>query len=217
MSLRGKFLILCFILLFTGNVYTLLADEPPQNESSVEVVRIGNSADGVGITMGVYSPFHDEMKGIYGGAFTINGQYSLNMSSTIDLLASVGLTRKEGNPYYDDPSFASGDRSSLRIIPIELSLRKRFSLMKYPPRGMFIGAGINYIVASEKMPNVMSSKGGDFGSHIFVGPQIFLRDGLAFEGEIKLLVNEVDMKSRNDRYPITFSGLTIKAGLMWYY
>ena len=195
----------------------LSQDNSPKEESSVEIVRVDNSGDGVGIRLGVYSPFHEEMKGIYGGAFAFDAQYSLNMSLTTDLLASVGLIRKEGNPYYGDPSFTSGDRSKISIIPIEVSLRKRFSLMKYPPRGMFIGAGINYIRVAEKMTDIVSATGGDFGTHIFVGPQIFLRDGLAFEGEVKLLINEVDLKSGNIRYPVTLSGLIIKAGLMWYY
>jgi hypothetical protein len=218
MSFISKFLALCYIFLLVGSMSFLYAEEPSsKGESSVKIVKIGNSADGVGITMGVYSPFHEEMKGVYGGAFTLSGQYSLNMSLSTDLLGSVGFIRKEGNPYYDDPSFTSGDHSKISIIPIEISIRKRFSLMKYPPRGLFIGAGMNYMRVSEKMPNIVSSTGGDFGTHIFVGPQLFLRDGLAFEGEIKLLMNEVDMKSGNLRYPVTLSGLIIKAGLMWYY
>jgi len=208
---------LCFMLIISSSV--LLADEnsSKNDESSVEIVRIGSSADGIGIIMGVYSPFHKEMEGIYGKSFILNVQHSLNMSPTIDIISSIGYMRKEGNPYYDDPSFVSGNRSKISIIPMEISIRKKYSLMKSPPRGLFIGTGINYIRASEKIPDVISTSGGNFGTHLFIGPQIFLRDGLAFEGEIKLLMNEVDMKSGNIRYPITLSGLSIKAGIMWYY
>jgi hypothetical protein len=214
MRFIGIFIALCYFFLYF--IMSALSQNTSE-ESSVEIVRVDNSGDGIGIKLGVYSPFHEEMKGIYGGAFAIDTQYSLNMSPTMDILASVGLIRKEGNPYYNDPSFTSGDRSNISIIPIEVSLRKRFNLMKYPPRGIFIGAGINYIRVTEKMPDIISASGGDFGSHLFVGPQIFLRDGLAFEGEVKLLINELDLKSGNLRYPVTLSGLIIKAGLMWYY
>jgi hypothetical protein len=167
--------------------------------------------------MGVYSPFNSEMKGIYGGAFIISGQYCLNMSRSIDLLTSIGFIRKEGDPYYKDSTFSSGDHSNINIIPIELSIRRRFILMKEPARGLFIGAGINYIRATEKIPDIVSSSGGDFGAHIFAGPQVFLRDNVAFEGEVKLIMNEIDMKDGSLRYPLTLSGLTIKAGFSWYY
>jgi len=52
---------------------------------------------------------------------------------------------------------------------------------------------------------------------IFAGPQIFLRDNVAFEGEAKLLLNQVNMKSNDIRYSITLSGLVIRVGLSWYY
>ncbi len=217
MKLISTFLILCCVLIFALATDALSEDNSSKDESSVEIVRVGNSGDGIGVMFGVYSPFHEEMKGVYGGSFAMSAQYSLNMSVTTDLLLSVGLIRKEGNPYYGDPSFTSGDQSKISIVPIEMNVRKRFSLMKYPPRGMFIGAGLNYVRAAEKMPDIVSSSGGDFGTHIFAGPQIFIRDGLALEGEVKLMINEVNLKSGNMRYPVTLSGLIIKAGLMWYY
>lgn len=179
------------------------------------------SADGLSILMGIYSPLHSEMKGIYGGAFTISGQYCLNMSESVDLLASIGFINKEGNPYYNDPTFSSGDPSKLSIIPMEFSIRKRITLTRDESdsrsRGFHLGGGINYVRASEKIPNIMSASGGDFGLQIFAGPQIFFREDLAFEGDIKLLMNEVDMKSDENRYSITLSGVILRVALSWYY
>jgi len=206
--------LLCCVILFS---YSTFACSTGENAPSPSSIKIGNSTDGAGVMMGVYSPFNSEMKGIYGGAFIISGQYCLNMSRSIDLLTSIGFIRKEGDPYYKDSTFSSGDHSNINIIPIELSIRRRFVLMKEPARGLFIGAGINYIRATEKIPDIVSSSGGDFGTHIFAGPQVFLRDNVAFEGEVKLIMNEIDMKDGSLRYPLTLSGLTIKAGFSWYY
>ena len=216
--MRAKIILclLCCVILVGSNTFAWSVDINAPS-SSVQNMKIGHSTDGVGIMMGAYSPFHSEMKGIYGGAFMLSGQYCLNMSRSIDLLMSIGFIRKEGNPYYEDSTFTSGDRSNIRIIPMEVNIRKRFVLMREPARGLFVGAGINYISANEKVPDIISASGGDFGSHIFAGPQIFIMDNVAFEGEVKLLMNEIDMKDGSLRYPLTLSGLTIKAGLSWYY
>ena len=185
--------------------------------------EMGQPMDGISLLMGVYSPFDDEMKGIYGSAFSLSGQYCLNMSRSIDLLGSIGLVTKGGDPYYDVPTFStsSDDSSSLRIIPLEISIRHRVALMKSPygslSRGLYAGAGINYIWAREEIPGTPSANGGDFGAQIFAGPQIFINRNLAFEGEVKLLLNSVDMKYEERRYSLTLSGLLIRAGLSWYY
>jgi hypothetical protein len=210
-------LICCVILIISNTFVLALNGEPSSSSKQSESVKIGHPTDGVAIMMGVYSPFQSEMKGVYSGAFTISGQYCLNMSRSIDLLGLLGYTHSEGNPYYDDLSFTSGGSSTINIIPIEMSIRKRFVFMKEPARGLFAGVGINYIRVTEKMPDIVSASGGDFGMHLFVGPQIFIRNNLAFEGEVKLLMNEIDMKDSSLRYPLTLSGLTIKAGLSWYY
>ena len=219
-STNNLCLLCCVILAISINSAWSLEGNAPvtsEQESSKEYINLKHPTDGVAIMIGTYSPFHSEMKGIYGSAFTINGQYCLNMSRTIDLIGSIGYTHKEGDPYYNELTFTSGEKSTINIIPIEVSIRNRFVFMKEPSRGLFVGLGINYIRATEKVPDIVSSSGGDFGMHLFVGPQIFLRDGIAFEGEIKLLMNEVNMKDGSLRYPITLSGLTIKAGLSWYY
>ncbi len=179
--------------------------------------------DGISLLMGVYSPFDDEMKGIYGSAFSLSGQYCLNMSRSIDLLGAIGFVKKGGDPYYDIPTFSasSDESSSIRIIPLEISIRHRVALMKNPygslSRGLHAGAGINYIWAKEEIPGTPSASGGDFGVQIFAGPQIFINKNLAFEGEVKLLLNSVDMKYEEKRYSLTLSGLLIRAGLSWYY
>jgi hypothetical protein len=216
MKLRVVLATLCIILLANSIVWS--TERKSSDEGQSEIVQ---TSDGFAILMGVYSPFDTEMKGIYGGAFSLGAQYYLNMSRSIDLLASVGFAHKKGNPFYDDLTFASDNISSITFFPIELSIRKRFIFMKNPnkglSRGLYIGTGINYIRASEKINDEKSANGGDFGTHVFAGPQIFLNDNLAFEGEVKILLNNVDMKQGSMRYPVTFSGLTIKAGLAWYY
>ena len=185
------------------------------------VEKTNPTMDGLALLMGVYSPLQDEMKGIYGGAFALSGQYCLNMSKSVDLLASIGFIQKTGNPYYDVPTFSSGSSSEIRIIPMEVSIRRRIVFMKSPSglvsRGLYVGAGINYVRASEEIPEIMSSSGGDFGMQIFAGPQMFITKNLAFEGEVKLMMNEVDMKHEDERYSITLSGLVIRAALSWYY
>lgn len=186
-----------------------------------EAEKTWSPMDGLTLLMGVFSPLHDEMKDIYGGAFTLSGQYCLNMSSSTDVLASVGFMRKSGDPYYDVPTFSSDNSSTIRIIPLEVSVRRRIALMKSPSglvhRGFYAGVGINYIRAKEEIPGLLSATGGDFGMQIFVGPQMFFTDNVAFEGEVKLLTNEVDMKYEDERYSITLSGLVIRAGLSWYH
>ena len=216
MKLRVVLAILCIMLITNSVVWS--AESKSSDEGQSEIVQ---TSDGFAILMGVYSPFDTEMKGIYGSAFSLGAQYYLNMSRSIDLLASVSFAHKKGNPFYDDLTFTSDNISSITFFPIELSIRKRFIFMKNPTkglsRGLYLGTGINYIHASEKIKDEKSTRGGDFGTHIFAGPQIFLNDNLAFEGEVKVLLNNVDMKRGSTRYPITFSGLTIKAGLAWYY
>lgn len=186
---------------------------------SQEVAR--PAMDGVTLLMGVYSPFHDEMKGIYGNVFTISGQYCWNMSKSLDLLTSIGFTKDTGSPYYDVLTFTSGSSSTVQIIPVEVSVRHRMTFMRSPSgersRGFFMGAGINYIRASEEIPDILDAKGGDFGMHIFAGPQMFIKKNLAFEVDIRLLMNDVDMKYLDRRYDLTLSGLVIKAALSWYY
>ena len=177
--------------------------------------------DGLTLLMGVYSPLHEEMKGIYGGMFSLSGQYSLNMGGTTDLLASIGFMRKSGNPYYNVPTFSSGKSSTIQIIPMELSIRRRMVFMRkasgLPSRGLYAGLGLNYIRASEEISEFMSSKGGGFGVQVFAGPQIFLKEDLVIEGEVKLLMNEVDMSHEDTRYSITLTGLVIRAAISWYY
>ena len=179
------------------------------------------TTDGFSLLMGVYSPLHDEMKGIYGGMFSISGQYCLNMSKSIDILTSIGLMQRSGNPYYDVPTFVSGQDSKIRIIPLELSIRRRIAFMRSPAgfvtRGLYVGTGINYVMAKEEIPDMLDASGGDFGVQVFAGPQMFFTENLAFEGEVKLLLNEVDMKHEDERYSVTLSGLVIRAALSWYY
>jgi hypothetical protein len=177
--------------------------------------------DGLMLLMGVYSPVDEEMKGIYGEMFSLSGQYSLNMGWDTDLMASIGFMRKNGNPYYNVPTFSSGISSTIKIIPMELSIRRRVVFMRNPSgsasRGFYAGAGVNYIRASEEIPDFLSAKGGDFGTQIFAGPQIFFTRNFVFEGEVKFLMNDVDMKHEDNRYSITLSGLIIRAALSWYY
>jgi len=189
--------------------------------SALETGKAWAPKDGLTLLMGVFSPLHDEMKDIYGGAFTLSGRYCLNMSSSTDLLASVGFMQKSGDPYYDIPTFSSDGSSAIRIIPLEVSVRRRIALMKSPSglvhRGFYGGFGINYIRATEEIPGHTSASGGDFGMQIFAGPQMFFTKNVAFEGEVKLLMNEVDMKYEDNRYSLTLSGLVIRAALSWYH
>ncbi len=218
------FLLLSFALLCLCSSFAQAmnpAEAAEKSEPQLGVGRTKLTMDGFSLLMGVYSPLHDEMKGIYGGMFAMSGQYCLNMSSSTDILTSVGFMRKSGNPYYDVPTFSSGQESKIRIIPLELSIRRRMVFMRSPDgfvtRGLYIGTGLNYVMAKEEIPDMLEASGGDFGVQIFAGPQIFFTRNLAFEGEIKLFLNEVDMKHEDDRYSVTLSGLVIRAALSWYY
>ncbi len=224
-------LFLCFCSSFAQTVDSAEEAEPSQEEEAtgatfspwMDEEEMERPMDGISLLMGVYSPFDDEMKGIYGSAFSLSCQYCLNMSRSIDLLGAIGFVTKGGDPYYDVPTFStsSDESSSIRIIPLEISIRNRVALMKSPygslSRGLYAGAGINYIWAKEEIPGAPSASGGDFGAQIFAGPQIFINRNLAFEGEVKLLLNSVDMKYEERRYSLTLSGLLIRAGLSWYY
>jgi len=217
--MKIKLALLCFLALIVSSAFAWSADGSLLDEDQGEEFVI--TSDGFAILMGVYSPFDEEMKGIYGSLFSLGAQYCLNMSRSIDILASAGFAHKKGNPFYDDLTFTSDNISSITFFPMELSIRKRFIFMKNPTkglsRGLYIGTGINYILAYEKINDKKSTNGNDFGTHVFAGPQIFLSDNLAFEGDVKILFNNIDMKRGSTRYSITFSGLVIKAGLAWYY
>ncbi|MGB9597142.1 MAG: hypothetical protein ACPL7B_12745 [Candidatus Poribacteria bacterium] len=217
--MKIKFVLLCFIILSIINIFIGLSEGNPSEEEQGEEIIV--TLDGFSILMGVYSPFDKDMKGIYGSLFSLSAQYCLNMGRSVDLLASVGFAHKNGNPFYDDLTFTSDNISSITFFPVEISARKRFVFMKNPTkglsRGLYIGAGINYIRAREKINEMQITSGGDFGAHLFAGPQIFLNDSLAFEGDVKLLFNSIDMKRGSTRYSLMFSGLMIKAGLAWYY
>ena len=190
-------------------------------EAQPPVGRRNPTMDGLTFRMGVFSPFHDEMKGIYGSAFALSGRYCLNMSKSTDLLASVGLVRKDGDPYHDVPTFSSGRASTIQFVPMELSMRRRMVFMRdqssAASRGLYAGAGINYVRAEEEIPGILSASGGDFGAQIFAGPQIFFAENFAFEGEVKLLMSQVDMKHEDEMYTITLSGLLVTAALSWYF
>ena len=217
--------LLSFALLYLVSSSSFSQTEAPAETVAVEpqpeVRGMKPTLDGFSLLMGVYSPLHDEMKGIYGGMFSLSGQYCLNMSRTIDILASIGLMKRSGNPYYDIPTFVSGQSSDIRIIPLELSVRRRIAFMRSPTgfmtRGLYIGTGINYLMVKEKIPGILDASGGDFGVQIFAGPQMFFTRNLAFDGEVKLFLNEVDMKHEDNRYSVTLSGLVIRAALSWYY
>jgi len=233
-------LILSFVLLYSYGSFAQpvnseepkpppIAKEKPvleqSEEAEISALEVGKTAnapmDGLTLLMGAFIPLHDEMKDIYGGAFMLSGQYCLNMSSSTDILASIGFMQKSGDPYYDVPTFSSKNSSNIHIIPLEISVRRRIALMRSQSglvhRGFYAGAGINYIRATEESPGSLSASGGDFGMQIFAGPQIFFTNNVAFEGEVKLLMNEVDMKYEDNRYSITLSGLVIRAALSWYH
>jgi len=202
--------------------YTSLADSTaPTPEQPNMGAMMKPTIDGLMLLMGVYSPIDEEMKGIYGEMFSMSAQYSLSMGGTTDLMASIGFMRKNGNPYYNIPTFSSGISSTIQIIPMELSIRRRVPLMKTPSgstsRGFYAGAGVNYIRASEDISGFLSAKGGDFGTQIFAGPQIFFTRNIVLEGEVKFLMNDVDMTHEDNKYSITLSGLIIRAALSWYY
>ncbi|HGE69390.1 TPA: hypothetical protein ENX78_01055 [Candidatus Poribacteria bacterium] len=217
--MKIKLILICFIILSVINNFTWSAEGSSPKEDQGEEIVV--TTDGFAILMGVYNPFDEDMKGIYGSSFSLSTQYCLNMGRSIDLLASIGFVHKNGNPFYDDLTFTSDNISTITFFPIEISARKRFIFMKNPTkglsRGLYIGGGINYIRAREKINEKQTTSGGDFGTHFFAGPQIFLNDNLAFEGDVKLLFNNIDMKHGSTRYSIMFSGLMIKAGLAWYY
>ncbi len=223
--------LLCFALLYPYSSFaesTGSTSEPGLVPAQVQGTEIQPAAgatkptmDGLTLLMGVYSPLDEEMKGIYGGMFSLSGQYSLNMGGPTDLLASIGFMRRSGNPYYNVPTFSSGRSSTIQIIPMELSIRRRMTFMKSPSgstaRGFHAGAGVNYVRASEEISEFLSASGGDFGVQIFAGPQIFFTQNFVLEGEVKFLMNEVDMKHEDNKYSITLSGLIIRAALSWYY
>jgi len=192
-----------------------------RQEPKKEIEKPEPPADGLSGLISIFSPLHGGMKNIYGNGLIMGGQYCLNISKTVDFLISIGFMSKSGDPYYDDLTFTSEESSTLLLTPLEFSVRRRIALMKSPSRllsrGLYAGAGINYIMASEKIPGILSAKGSGFGTHVFAGPQIFFRENAAFEGEVKLLMNEVDMKYDGNRYSIALSGVVIKAGVSWYY
>jgi hypothetical protein len=176
--------------------------------------------DGIMFMMGTYSPLHSEMKGIYGTAFTLGIQHCLNMSKSMDIITSIGYASKSGNPYYDVSTFSSGKKSTIRLIPVEISLRRRMVIMqnaKSVTRGLYGGIGLNYIRAREEITDILLAKGGDLGLQIFAGPQIFLNNNLAFEAEIKLMMNSVGMKYRDNNYKLNLYGIIVKGILSWYY
>ncbi len=215
--------LLCFAMLYS---HASLADstapvqvDPIEAQPTMEAIK--PTMDGLTLLMGVYSPIDEEMKGIYGEMFSLSGQYSLNMGGATDLMASIGFMRKNGNPYYNIPTFSSGRSSTIQIIPMELSIRRRVTFLRNPSgstsRGFYAGAGVNYIRASEDISEFLSAKGGDFGTQIFAGPQIFFARNIVLEGEVKFLMNDVDMTHEDNKYSITLSGLIIRAALSWYY
>ena len=212
-------LFFALLTLYASVAYSMSSEDEAEAQSAVSNTKL--TMDGLAILMGVFSPINDEMKNIYGSAFTLGGQYCINMSRSTDILTSIGFAQKTGDPYYDDPTFSSSESSELRIVPLEVSIRQRITLMKNPSglvhRGLYAGIGLNYIWATEEIPGLLSSKGGDFGMQVFAGPQIFFTKNVAFEGEVKLLMNDVDMKYEDERYSITLSGLVIRVGLSWYY
>ena len=197
------------------------AEDRPAIEEPTEYETSESPMDGPTLLMGVFIPLHDDIKEIYGSAFMLSGQYCLNMSNYMDLIGSVSYVKRSGDPYYDVPTFSSDKSSTIKIIPLEASVRRRVPLMRSPSgfvsRGLYFGAGINYILDREKIPGVLSAKGGNFGAQIFAGPQIFFTENLAFEGEIKLLLNEVGMEYENEEYSINLSALVFRVALSWYY
>ena len=214
----GIAFLLCLTLLYS---YSSFAQSVESAQKLEAVAETRSTMDGLSLLMGVYSPVDEEMKGIYGGMFSLSAQYNLNMGGPTDLLASIGIMRKSGNPYYNTPTFSSGKSSTIQLIPMELSIRRRVVLMRSPSglasRGFYGGVGINYIRASEEIPDFLSAKGGDFGLQVFAGPQIFFTENFVFEGEVKFLMNDMSMKHEDNIYSITLSGLIIRAALSWYY
>ncbi len=197
------------------------AETQPVAEEPMEVEITESPLDGPTLLMGVFIPLHDDIKEIYGGTFALGGRYCLNMGNNIDFLGSIGYIKRSGDPYYDVPTFSPDKCSTIRIVPLEVNVRRRVVLMKSPAgfvsRGVYFGGGVNYILAREKIPGILSAKGGNFGVQIIAGPQVFFTKNLAFEAEAKLLLNEVTMKYENEEYSINLSGLVIRAALSWYY
>lgn len=225
-----------FIFLLLSFAFLFLQESIAQSPNSIDTVKAQSAKsdlapkltmDGVTLFTGVYLPFHDETKGIYGNSFITGIQYALNMGRSIDIMASVGLALDSGNPYYDVSTFSSSKSSKISFVPMEISLRKRIALIKNSMglsyRGLYGGIGINYINVKEEIPDFLLAKGGDFGLQIFAGPQIFFKDRFAFEGEVKLVMNNVGMKYQDESdiqdkdYIINLYGVAIRLALSWYY
>ncbi|MBM3212388.1 hypothetical protein FJZ33_09215 [Candidatus Poribacteria bacterium] len=208
------FVSIFFLLLYTQESLsqTAVSEKSPKSEFTM---------DGIMLNLGVYRPFHSEMKNIYGTGFTMGIQHCLNMTKSMDIVTSIGLIRKSGNPYYDVSTFLSERNSEIQIIPIEIGLRRRMVIMRnskgFASRGIYGGAGINYIRAREEVPDILVAKGGDFGLQVFAGPQVLINNNLAFEGEIKMIMNSVNMKYRDKKYNLNLYGFIIKAIFAWYY
>ena len=215
--------LLCLALSHSYSSFAQSVESGPEPEAGMPAAptETGSTIDGLSLLMGVYSPIDEEMKGLYGGMFSLSAQYNLNMGGPTDLLASIGIMKKSGNPYYNIPTFSSGESSTIQLIPMELSIRRRAVFMRTPSglvsRGFYGGVGINYIRVSEDIPEFLSASGGDFGLQVFAGPQIFFTENFVFEGEVKFLMNDVTMKHEDSKYSITLSGLVIRAALSWYY
>ena len=215
--------LLCLALSYSYSSFAQSVESTPKPEAGMPaaLTETRSTIDGLSLLMGVYSPIDEEMKGVYGGMFSLSAQYNLNMGGPTDLLASIGLMKKSGNPYYNIPTFSSGKSSTIQLIPMELSIRRRVVFMRRPSglvsRGFYGGVGVNYIRVSEDIPRFLSANGGDFGLQVFAGPQIFFTENFVFEGEVKFLMNDVTMKHEDSKYSITLSGLVIRAALSWYY
>jgi len=171
----------------------LLASGPARAQL-LERVRMGPS---ISLDLGILAPSDSDLMDTYGILPAVGARASLNLDKALEFYIGASYTRKSGDPYYDDGTFA-GPKARLTAVPIRFGLRH--DLLDTPGRALFIGTEIHYLWVKERVPGTASADqprspeydGWGWGWQITAGPEWEAKaDRVAFGIEVALGRNNV--------------------------
>jgi hypothetical protein len=175
----------------------------------------------------LYNPTEDSTQSIYGNAALFGMRYRFPIQQHMNILASVGVLHKTGDPFVNNSTFLN-DRTFIAVeplsrftyIPIEISYL--INIISNPPetnrrlRNIYVGFGANHAWSRERLLESDLAKGSAFGTQFFTGIDFYVSGNLGFSIELKYMRNRPLMKLESDsNYNVQLDAVLLHTMLVW--
>lgn len=164
---------------------------------------------------GIYSPIEEEVENIYGSSF----QGLLALSSPLGdfgrMKVVADFLQTKGDPYYRNKDFRAGDAATLSLRSVALLIETSGRSANNPR--LFLGAGLVYAVAREKIVGVSSNPGDGIGVQFAVAPEVRLLSRISLVADAAYRFLQLTFRNDKDRYRLNLSGGSLKFGLAYHF